>query len=236
MLAILRRELNAYFSSAIGYVFLAMFYVISGFFFYISSLAGSTASMTGFFSNMFLLIMFILPILTMRLLSEDKKQKTDQLLLTAPVSLFSMVLGKYFAACIIYAMGLAVTVLYAIVLATFTVIEWAAIFGSIIGLLLMGMALIAVGMFISSLTENQVVAAIAGFVVMLLLYLVDSLASIISGLVPVAANILYGISFQQRYNTFAYGIFDFVSIFFFLSFAAVFIYLTVRVFEKRRWS
>ena len=185
---------------------------------------------------MFLLIMFILPILTMRLLSEDKKQKTDQLLLTAPVSLFSMVLGKYFAACIIYAMGLAVTVLYAIVLATFTVIEWAAIFGSIIGLLLMGMALIAVGMFISSLTENQVVAAIAGFVVMLLLYLVDSLASIISGLVPVAANILYGISFQQRYNTFAYGIFDFVSIFFFLSFAAVFIYLTVRVFEKRRWS
>ena len=158
----------------------------------------------------------------------------DRLLLTVPVSLLSLVLGKYIAAVIVYALGLAVTVLYAIVLATFTAVEWAAVFGSIIGLFLMGAALIAVGMFISSLTENQVIAAVTAFVVMLLLMLIDSLAAAIP--FSFISNILYGISFQQKYVVFAYGIFDFASVFFFLSFAAVFVYLTVRVFEKRRWS
>ena len=234
MFSVLRRELNAYFSSAIGYIYLAVFYVVSGFFFYSGSIAYGTASLTGYFSNMFTLIMFLIPVLTMRLLSEDKKQKTDQLLLTAPISLLALVMGKFLAAIVVYAMGLAVTVLYALVLATFTTIEWASIFGSIIALLLMGSALIAVGMFISSLTENQLISAISGFVVMLLLMLIDSLAAAIP--FSFLSDILYGISFSQRYNTFAYGIFDFTDVFFFLSFAAIFVYLTVRVFEKRRWS
>ena len=90
MLAILRREFSAYFRSPIGYIYLAVFYIFSGFFFFTNNLYSGYSSITGVYSSLFSIIMFLIPILTMRLMSEDKKQKTDQALLTAPISLFSL--------------------------------------------------------------------------------------------------------------------------------------------------
>ena len=234
MLAVLRRELSAYFSSAIGYVYLAVFYIFSGYFFFAGSLAYGLAELTGVFSSIFTLVMFLIPILTMRLMSEDKKQKTDQLLLTSPVSLLSLVMGKFLAAFLVFAMGVAVTLLYGFVLALFVTVVWAVIIGNVLGLLLLGAALISIGMFLSSLTENQVIAAVAGFVVMMLLMLVDMLAAAIP--FSFLSDLLYSLSFSQRYAMFTYGILNFANVIFFLSFAAVFVYLTVRVIEKRRWS
>ncbi len=235
MLTIMRREFNSYFTSPIGYIYLSVFYILSGFFFFYNTLLYDTTDMSSLFSSLFTISMFLIPILTMRLLSEEKKQKTDQLLLTSPVSLFSLVMGKFLSALLVYILGVCVTLLYAIVLASFTPIDWAVFFGHFIGTILLGVALVAIGMFLSSMTESQVIAAVSGFAVMLLLMMIDPLASYV-GTSTFLGKVLDGISFSTRYNSFALGIIDLSDVLFFLSVSAIFMFFTIRVFEKRRWS
>lgn len=233
MFAVLKRELSAYFSSPIGYIYLAVFYVFSGYFFF-GVLYSNTTSLSNVFNGMFTIIMLLIPILTMRLMSEDLKNKTDQALLTAPISLLSLVLGKFLSALIVYCLGVAITLVYAIVIATFAPPDWTVVFGNVLGMLLLGAALIAIGMFISALTENQVIAAVGGFAVGFSLILVNSLASLIS--TEWLKKFVSGFSFMERYDEFTNGILDISNIFFFISICAVFVFFTVRVFEKRRWS
>ena len=233
MTAIMRRELNAYFTSPIGYVYLAVFYLLSGFM-YMQVIAAGYASMSYVFSYIFTFCMFLVPILTMRLMTEDRKQKTDQLLLTAPISLTELVLGKFLAAQIVYTLGIAVTIPQAFVISLHASVDWAVFIGSFVGTFLLGSACIGVGMFISSLTENQVVAAVAGFAVMLFLSMFDSLADLIS--LSWAKSLVTGMSFYTRYYDLTLGVLDFADLFFFISVAGVFIFLTSRVLEKRRWS
>lgn len=234
MAAIMRRELSSYFTSPIGYIFLFVFYIFAGFFFFSGTLAGSSTDMTGVFSGLSTITMFLIPILTMRLMSEDKKQKTDQALLTAPVNLFSLVLGKFLAAFIVFTMGLVSTVVFAVTISFFAAPDWAVVLGNFVGSLFYGAALIAIGLFISSLTENQMVAAVGSFAVMIALNLIDAVASLMP--TQFLQNLVLGISFYQRYTDFTNGIFNFANIIFFLSVCAVFLFLTARVLEKRRWS
>lgn len=233
MFAVLKRELSAYFSSPIGYIYLAVFYVFSGYFFF-GVLYSNTTSLSNVFNGMFTIIMLLIPILTMRLMSEDLKNKTDQALLTAPISLLSLVLGKFLSALIVYCLGVAITLVYAVVIATFAPPDWTVVFGNVLGMLLLGAALIAIGMFISALTENQVIAAVGGFAVGFSLILVNSLSSLIS--TEWLKKFVSGLSFMERYDEFTNGILDISNIFFFISICAVFVFFTVRVFEKRRWS
>ena len=155
MFAIFKRELTAYFTSPLGYVFLAIFYAFSGLFFYIFSLSVGSTDISSVFLMMFIVLMVFVPLLTMRLLSEDKKQKTDQLILTAPVSLLSIVMGKFLAAYAIFAIGVAVMPVYGFVMSTFATVSWLPIWGNTVGLLLLGGIFVSIGLFISSLTENQ---------------------------------------------------------------------------------
>ena len=138
MFAIFKRELKAYFTSPLGYVFLAIFYAFSGLFFYIFSLSVGSTDISSVFLMMFMVLMVFVPLLTMRLLSEDKKQKTDQLILTAPVSLLSIVMGKFLAAYAIFAIGVAVMPVYGFVMSTFATVSWLPIWGNTVGLLLLG--------------------------------------------------------------------------------------------------
>ena len=234
MLAIIKREFSSYFSSPIGYVFLAVFYVFSGFYFFISQLALNTTDMSGVFGNMFLIVVFLIPVLTMRLMSEDKKYKTDQVLLTSPINLFSLVMGKFLSAVVVYSLGMAVTVVYGFVIAYFATPDWAVIIGNILGMLLLGCSLIAIGMFISSLTENQVIAAVGGFAVGLFLLLIDSLADLLP--FEWMRQVVVSLSFFNRYDEFTLGILSLPNVIFFVSVCAVFIFLTIRVFEKKRWA
>lgn len=234
MTAIIRRELLSYFSSPIGYIFLSVFYIFSGFYFFATCLMRNSTDLSQVFSSMFTIVLFLIPILTMRLLSEDKKHKTDQALLTAPVSLTGLVLGKFLAAVVVFLLSLSVTLVYALVISVFAPPNWALIFGNFAALLLLGMAFISIGLFISSLTENQVIAAVGGFAAALTLLIVDSLGNIISN--PVLRKIITGISFFGRYGDFTVGKFDLSNTVFFLSVCAIFVFLTVRVLEKRRWS
>ena len=207
--------------------------MFSGYFFF-GVLYSNTTSLSNVFNGMFTIIMLLIPILTMRLMSEDLKNKTDQALLTAPISLLSLVLGKFLSALIVYCLGVAITLVYAIVIATFAPPDWTVVFGNVLGMLLLGAALIAIGMFISALTENQVIAAVGGFAVGFSLILVNSLASLIS--TEWLKKFVSGLSFMERYDEFTNGILDISNIFFFISICAVFVFFTVRVFEKRRWS
>ena len=175
--AIYRREIGAFFSSGIAYIFLAVFYLFAGYFFYASSLYGATTDMSGLFSSLFMVIVFLIPILTMRLFSEELKQKTDQGLLTAPVSLPGIVLGKYFAALTLYTIGIAIVMLYGMILSFFGEVAWGIVFANFLALFLLGAAFIAVGLFVSALTENQIIAAVGGFVALMLLYMIDVVAS-----------------------------------------------------------
>ncbi len=234
MKAIFSREVSSYFNSLIGYIFLTAFFAASGVLFSITSLTYGSTDMTQMYSMLFFVLLVLIPILTMRTLAEDKRQKTDQCLLTAPIGLTALVLGKFFAAFLIYAIGVCMTLVYAIVISFFGVVAWLEVLGTVVGLLLVGAAFIAVGILISSLTENQVIAAVGGFACMLALYLISSIASIIP--VEWIADIITKLSFSSRYYDFTYGIFDFSNVLFFISATVIFIFLTIRVLERRRWS
>lgn len=234
MSAIFKREFKAYFTSPIGWVFLFAFFIFSGLNFYIGVLLMQSTQVEIVISSMLTIVMFLIPIITMRLFSEDKRQKTDQALLTAPVNLFPMVMGKMLAAFAIYALAFSVTFIYAVIISFYGRVEWSLYFSNLLGILLLGAAMIPIGGFISSLTENQVVSAIGSFLIMLILSFVDSLASLTTS--EWVQKLIHSVSVYDRYNDFALGQLDYSDAVFFLSVAAIFIFLTVRVFEKKRWD
>ncbi|MDE6003902.1 MAG: ABC transporter permease subunit [Oscillospiraceae bacterium] len=232
--AIYRREVGAFFSSSIAYIFLAVFYIFSGFFFTLNNIAVGSTNLSGVFSTLFFISIFLIPILTMRLFSEEKKQRTEQGLLTAPVSLNGIVLGKYFAALTIFVIAVSIIFIYGFILSLYGTVAWLTLFANYLAIILVGSAFIAVGLFISSLTENQLVAAIGGIVCLAMLFLIDVVASFVK--IDWLQSLLYDLSFYTRYYEFTCGIFNLSSVLFYLSTAVLFNFFTVRVFEKRRWS
>lgn len=232
MKAVLKREIQAYFYSPLGYVFVGVYWLISGFFFFNSNLLGNTTDMRSMFSSMFIITLFLIPILTMRLMSEDRKLKTDQILFMSPISSWAVVLGKYFSALFVYCVALSVTLAMQIVLQVVSTPDWTLVIGHILGTLLLGGLLIAVTLFISALTENQIVSAVLGFTVSFFLMLVNSMARLIPN--ATIAKLVISFSPEQRYNDFTLGILDISNVVFFVSFIVLFIYFAVSVFEMRR--
>lgn len=234
MSAIYKRELNAYFTSPIAYVVYAVAALFGGIFFWGCVLTVDTTDMTYVFLNMTSIIIILVPILTMRLFSEEKNKKTEQGLLTAPVNLLQIVLGKYFAALTVYAIMMVIFIIYGIVISTFVIPSWATIFCNIFGLLLFGAALISIGTFISSLTESQIVAAIVSIGAGLLISYIDTIANSVG--IEFIQTILSSISFTTPYQNFALGLVKLSDIIFFLSVPTLFIFFTVKVLERRRWN
>lgn len=234
MFAIMRRELLSYFTSPLGYVFIAVFYLFSGIFLFLFTLTSQTTDMSYVYTGMFFVMLIMIPILTMRLMAEENKQKTDQLLLTSPVSLPRLVMGKFLSAFVILLICMLIFLVYGIVLSCFAAVNWAVIFGNIVGMLLLGSLCAASGLFVSTLTENQMIAAVGSIGINIGFILVDSFASVMP--TKFLQDIFYSLSFFSKYNEFTIGIFSLSNIFFFVSAAFVFLFLTVRVLEKRRWS
>ena len=183
----------------------------------------------------------------MRLFAEERKTRTEQLLLTAPVTITGMVLGKYFAALTLFAATVLASCLNFVPLLGYTIAEQAAstsdthigpvggqVLGCLIGILLIGAAFIAVGLFISSLTENQLASAVVTIAVLAGLLFVGVAASMIKS--EAVRTVLDWISVLSRYDNFALGLFDFSALLYYISISGVFIFLTVRVYEKRRWG
>ena len=238
MFAILKREVCSYFTSPIGYVFIAVCMLTSGTTFAASSLSAGIADITPVFEFMFVVLMVFVPLLTMRLMSEDKRQKTDQLLLTAPISLVGLVAGKFLAAYAVFLLGILILPVYGVILSFYVDVTWITIWGNFTGLALLGGVYTALGMFISSLTENQTIAAVGSIFLNFALSLLNAILSFIPErfINDTMIEVFKGISVYDRYMSFTLGIFTTTNVLFFVSFIVVFIFLTGRIIEKRRWS
>ena len=224
MKAIFNREFNSYFTSMLGYVFLTIFLLLTGVMFYVVNIRFMTARMTNFFSIVNNWALFLLPLVTMRLFSEDRKQKTDQLLLTAPISTKEIVFGKYFAA-----FGI---LIYPVILAITGNLPIAETISCYVGFILLCSAILAIGAFMSSITESQIVAAVATYGVLIFTLLLGSVASNVSN--EIIVKILLWLSPVQRFSDFTLGILNFEPIIYYLSITGLFLFFTVMVFERRR--
>ncbi len=235
MTAIYKRELRAYFISPIGYVFIGVFLILSGAFFSLSTLYAGSTSLSAYFTYVLMSFVVLIPLLTMRLFSEERKSRSEQLLLTSPVSLWGIVCAKFFAAFTLFAGTLLLSCLnFLFIRPEYGTVNVPVMLAQLVGVLLCGAAFCALGLFLSCLTENQLIAAlssIGAIFAMLGLGLITT--DIENTLLRVT---LKWFSIFDRFYTFSYGLFDFVSLFYYFSIAFVFLFLAVRVLEKRRWS
>ena len=256
MLAIYRKEMRSYFINPIGYIYLGVFLVFSALLCCYTTLVAGTYDTSSYFTYLIFAFIILIPILTMRLFAEERKMRTEQLLLTAPVTITGMVLGKYFAALTMYASGVLLSCINFLPLYIISAAERAGdpystlhigpvtaeIVGSLFALLLLGAALIAVGTLISALTENQLSSAVItiGVIAAMVLLNVFNLLTDANGQ-PIISSyvirfVLDWVSVVSRFTAFSQGIFDFAALLYYVSIAFVFLFLTVRVYEKRRWG
>lgn len=179
MLAIYKKELKSYFTSMTGYVFIAFFLVIIGLYLVVYNMINRYANFEYVLSSISFIFVLLVPILTMRLMAEEKKQKTDQLLFTSPLPVSKIIMGKYFAVFTVFLTVMGVVCLYPLILLQFGAVPLKVAYSSILGFALLGAAYIAIGLFISTLTESQVVAAVVSFVVILITALMDGLVTML---------------------------------------------------------
>lgn len=180
MSAVYKRELRAYFTSMTGYIFMAFIMFLVGIYFTAYNLTYGYAHFGYVLSASTFAFLIVVPILTMRLLAEEKRQKTDQILLTAPVKVIDIILGKYLAILTIFTIPVVIFCLYPLLLSTFGTVAFPMAYTSIIGYYLLGAAYLSVGMFISSLTESQVIAAVLGFGALIVSYMITGISQFIS--------------------------------------------------------
>lgn len=242
------KELRSYFVSPVAWVMMGLFAFIFGYFYvayldYFVRESMSGQQMGGpmnvndrmirpLFSNASVLVLFLLPMVTMRTYSEEKRSGTIELLLTSPVTDFEIIMGKFLGSVALYASLLAVTVLYMAILFVYGNPEWKPLIAGYLGLLLLGSCFIAVGLFISSTTKNQMVAGAATFVVALLFWIIGWMAES-SG--PTMSAILQYLSITDHFEDFARGIIDTKHLVFYLSFISFGLFLTLKSVDTARW-
>ncbi len=234
MKAIFKKEFKGYFLSPIGYIFVGVFMVLCAMFFLGTAITYQVADISGMFANINAVYLFLVSILTMRLFSEERNKKTDQLLLTAPVSVTEIVLGKYLAALAVLGVTLLLSLVFPGILCLFGEPALGEIIGSYVGVVLLWGTLISIGVLISATTESQMISAVFTFGVLLLVYYMDAFAGNIRN--PMVVTVLQWLSLFKRYKEFQNGILNIANIIYYLSFIFVVLFLTVRTIEKRRYS
>jgi len=249
--AIFKKELRLYFSSPIAYVVLAIFALVSGWFFYnvfafytlISMQAAMNPTMARdlsvtegvlrpLFQNISVIMLLMMPILTMRLFAEEKKSGTIELLLTYPVRDGEVLFGKYLAALGVFVGMLALTLVYPVLVAWTTRLEWGPLATGYLGLCLQGAAFIAIGIFISSLTENQIVAAVATFGTLLIFWVISWAAD---GAGATLGRVLTHVSLTEHFDSFAKGVIDTKDVIYYLNLTILSLFFTLRSLESKRW-
>lgn len=248
VLAIAQKEMRSYFSSPIGYVIIGLFALLFGWFFYAylgffvrsseqMMMGGQTPNVNqqmirGVLLNSAVIILFVMPMITMRTYSEEKRSGTIELLLTSPVSDLEIILGKFFGAMGLYAGMLGVTLLYMAILFWFGNPEWKPIAAGYLGLLLMGGCFISVGLLVSSLTKNQIVAGVATFAVFLFLWVINWIGETAG---PTAREVVSYLSITEHFDDFARGVIDTKHLVYYLSFITFGLFLTAKSVDSERW-
>jgi ABC-2 type transport system permease protein len=249
---IYKKELRLYFTSPVAYVILTIFLFIAGYFFYSIFAFFTQASiqsamnpqmgrdlnvtdsvMRPLFSNISVILLLLMPLVTMRLFAEERRAGTIELLLTYPVRDGAVLAGKYLAALGLYAIMIGLTLLYPAIVVYFARLEWGPVFTGYLGLLLMGATFIAVGVFASSLTENQIVAAITTFGALLIFWILGWSADYAGG---TAGRVLQFLSILEHNDSFSKGVVDTKDVLYYLNFTVLALFLTLRSLEARRWK
>ncbi len=229
---ILKKELRVYFVSPLAYVFLSVFLLISGMFFYLGIALTGEASLRVMLGNLAVALIFILPMLTMRQFAEEQRAGTFELLMTSPISLPALILGKWLASLVMCALMLAGTLVFPAILAYYGDPDWGVVATSYLGLILVCAAFTAAGLFASSLTNDQVAAGMGGIVLLLPFWVIGSAGSIVGERLQ---SILDHLALLPHLRSFTRGILDSADIVYFVAFAFVFLFLTFRTLESRRW-
>jgi ABC-2 type transport system permease protein len=249
---VFKKELRLYFSSPVAWVVMTIFLFIAGYFFYSIFAFYTLASMQSamnpqmgrdlsvtdsvlrpLFSNMSVILLLLMPLITMRLFAEERRSGTIELMLTYPVRDGAVLLAKYLAALALYALMLALTLTYPAIVAYFTRLEWGPLLSGYLGLLLMGATFLAVGIFASSLTENQIVASITTFGVLLFLWVIGWSAEYVGG---GWGRVLSHLSLLDHFDTFARGVLDTKDVIYYVDVTVLALFLTLRSLEARRWK
>ncbi|OFW41707.1 MAG: ABC transporter permease [Acidobacteria bacterium RIFCSPLOWO2_12_FULL_67_14b] len=249
ILAIAQRELNAYFASPIAYVLIGFFALLFGYFFYVplaffeqqSMQAGMNPSQPMNINQMIVgptlmnttvIMLLVFPLITMRTYSEEKRSGTIELLLTSPITDLEIILGKFLGSMLLYMAMLAITLIHIGVLFIYGEPEWKPIVTGYLGLLMMGGCFLSLGLFISSLTRNQIVAAMATFGVFLLLWIINWISTFVG---PTTQAVLAHLSITEHFDDFAKGIIDTKHVIYYLSFMAFGLFLTMKSVDSERW-
>ena len=246
------KELRSYFMSPVAYVVIAMFLLIVGVLTYLAAVQASTIAMQQMqvrgvvpelhvnelvfrpvFGNLAIILLLLLPMLTMRLFAEERKMRTLELLMTSPITVTEMVLGKYLAAIVVFGVMVGLTGLTPLMLSFFTDIEWLPLGAAYFGLFLMGALFLSVGLFSSSLTENQIIAVFVSFGILLLFWMVGWAADALKG-EPIGQVLLY-LSIVNHFDPFVNGLIDTRDIVYYITSIVFWIFLTHRVIESQRW-
>ncbi len=234
---IAKRELNSYFVSPIAYVAIAVYLVISGFIFVLEvtgmALQGAPPSLGGQFSTMAFLLLIFAPALTMRLLAEEQRMGTLELLLTSPVRDWEVVLGKFLASLGVLLLTILITVVYALVLKAYGNPDMGPMAAGYLGLFLTGGALMSIGVLASALTQNQIVAAMLALVGNLILWVISAATQLANG--PIASQVLNQLGFFEHTQNFWRGVINTTDIVYFASLMALALFIATRVMETRRW-
>jgi ABC-2 type transport system permease protein len=247
MLAIYCKELRSYFINAVGYVYSGIFLALAALLCCFTTLKASSYGTSTYFTYMIFALVVLIPLLTMRLFAEERKLRTEQLLLTAPVTLTGMVLGKFFAAFTLFVSTVIISCINFFPLYAIAVVErngsystthvgpaTAEIVGRTIGLILIGAAFIAIGLFISALAENQLSAAVVTIAVLICTVVLSMANQYINNYA--IRFVLDWICILSRYANFSYGMFDWSALLYYISITSVFLFLTIRVYDRRRWN
>jgi gliding motility-associated transport system permease protein len=228
-----RRELAAYFYSPIAYVVACGFLLLSGYFFYVELVRGQQATLRFALQNMTIVMIFVVPFVTMRLLAEEWKSGTIEPLMTDPVSDWDVVFGKFLAAIGFYAFLLLPTLAYVVILKYVGEPEMGPILTTYLGILLMGCLYVSIGLFASSLTSSQIVAAIVSFAILLMLLVVGWAAEGKGGAI---LDWLTYLGTNKHLDSFRKGIIDSKDVVYYLSTTVLFLFFTVRIVESRKWK
>ena len=232
MCAIYKKELRAYLTSMTGYIFMAVLLAVTSLYYVANCLVGGYPVFGAILSSVYFVLLIIVPVLTMRSMAEEKRQKTDQLLMTAPVSLWKIVLGKYLAMVTIFLIPMAILCLYPLILLQFGSVSLPMAYTAILGYTLFGAACLAIGLFLSAVTESQVIAAVLTFGVLFFLNMASGIANVI-GASGLLASILNALCIYQPFINFVQGMFDLTGILYYVTVIVLALFLTVQLMQKK---
>lgn len=235
MTAIYKRELKNFFTTVTGWLFIAVHVCMAGLYFFAINLLSGYANIGETVSSVLFLLLLTTPVLSMRILTEERKQKTDQLTLTSPVSVAGIVWGKYLALATVFTIPIAVMCTFPLLLSRYGAVPMGESYTAILVYYLFGLTCLAVGLFVSSVTESQVIAAVLSFAVLFAGYMMSSIISLISSAGNAVTKVLGAFDFYSRLTGMLGGTLDLKAVLYFLTVIAVCLFLTVQSIQKRRY-